>query len=229
MSLIVSTREALLSPRTLFSEGEKYSTREAAILCAAICATTAAVSALYYCTVDLDWLRGRMLEEMAPERRAAAGAFITRSFLTTTGSLSGALRTLIWMTVVAAYFTVVDRARGGDRRLGTWFGFTTLTYVPLVLLLPLGAAVITLAPLRTLPLTALDSTSLASLLNLVAGSKWSGLLAAISLVQLWPVFIQSVGVSIWMRVPLRTAALIAAIPTICCYAVWALVVLAGGR
>lgn len=224
--MVAPIASAFVAPGECFERAKSDANAYILLPAAALVCASIALTVFYYLSVDLDWLRSQLVERMSSDRRDIAAKLITREFLLVTGVATAAIRLAIWLVLVASYFHWIDRVRGGGRSFGRWFYFTSLSYLPLLLLLPVGIVAIVLAPEHRILPNALDTTSFSHLLSSADGS-WKGLADNISVIQLWPVALQMIGLSNW-QLPQASkyhAWVLAALPTLILYGLWAITIL----
>lgn len=227
--MIAGWFELLLSPTRYFMQAETKSSGRAAILLATIFASTLALVIIYYFSVDIDWLREQLMGRLPADRREIVAKFITKEFLLLGAAIGGVARIAIWVGVLATYFYVLDRVRGGQRLFGRWLYFVALSQMPLLLLLPIGAAATFLAPARHIMPDELDTTSLNHLALGLTGGPWKSFFEHLSLIQLWALFLQIVGFSVWTKASAARSILWAGLPTFLFCTGWFMLILASNR
>jgi hypothetical protein len=175
-------------------------------------------------TTDFDWLRAHMLASQPnakPEARAAMAKFMTPTTMLITTSASAVLGTLLIAAVTALYYLLAGKLLGSDIGYGKWFGFSVWTSVPRLLTVPLSALQI----MTSHGQVGLEDLNMASLNYLVfhlpLTNPWAGLLGGIDLTMFWSLALATLGLKAWTGRPASTCALVALLPYLLIYGLYA--------
>jgi hypothetical protein len=175
-------------------------------------------------TTDFDWLRAHMLATQPnakPEVRAAMAKFMTPTAMMITSGLSAVVGTLLIAALAALYYLVAGKVLGSDIRYGQWFGFSVWTSVPRLLTLPLSALQIMTSHGQVAP-EDLNMASLNYLLfHLPLTNPWAGLVGSIDLTTFWSLALATLGLKAWTGRPTGTCVLVALLPYLLVYGLWA--------
>jgi hypothetical protein len=187
----------------------------------------------YYRVVDIAWLQDLLVAAdpsltTDAERRTAA-AFLGRNTLAALSVAGHVVITPLLVLVLAAYCALAGRALGAVRGFGDWFGLAAWSSAPALLLLPAMAMRLALAGDGQIAPEALNPLSLNQLvLGLATGHPWTGLASSISIATLWSVWLVARGLQLWTRRRITVALVVAALPVVAVYAIWALRIAARG-
>jgi hypothetical protein len=181
----------------------------------------------YYQTVDFAWLQDYLLNadpNLTGAAREQARAFMTANVLTG-GAVIGAIVVIpVILLLTAVYYLLAAKVIGSDIGFGKWFAFATWSSVPSLLLLPAGIVQILLSSNGQLAPEALNPLSLNMLFGpLPSTSPWAALLNAINLTQLWGLVVATAGLQRWTGKSTAASALIATLPMLVIFGIWALV------
>jgi hypothetical protein len=174
--------------------------------------------------LDFDWLRAHMLESQPnakPEVKAALAKFLTPRSMMVTTSLSAVLGPVVLTALNALYYLIAGKMLGSSVTYGKWFGFTVWASVPGLLKLPLmGLQILTshgqLAP------EDLNMVSLNYLLfHLPLTNPWASLAGSIDLTLFWSLALAILGLKAWTGRSTGTCVVVAALPYLVIYALWA--------
>lgn len=175
-------------------------------------------------TVDFDWLRAHMLEAQTtakPEARAAIAKFLTPRTMLISSGLGAVFGTLLMSAMAALYYLIAGKVIGSPLDYGKWFGFSVWTSVPRLLTVPLSALQIMTSHGQLAP-EDLNMTSLNYLLfHLPVSNPWAHLVGSIDLTMFWSLALAIVGLKAWTGRSTGTCALVAVLPYLVIYAVWA--------
>jgi len=153
------------------------------------------------------------LETMAPH----TAAFSAIGAVATTG--------LLIVLVGSLYMLLARLATNGPRRgWGTWLRFTTWTQVPMV---AYSLGLVALALIAGTPDQSMGLVGYASLNNLVLdlppGHRWYNLASGLSLFTLWSLVLAAIGMRIWTSASTVRSVLLATVPWVLVFGVWALI------
>lgn len=208
--------DIILSPTRAYSDAEGIAGWKRYLPFALLIFSSIALIVYYFTSVDTEWLKERLLARIPADKQAIAATMLSFRFLITSALIAQLFKFTAWMTGLSAYYMFIDKLHAGTRDLGSWFYFTSLSYVPLLLLLPLGVMATMIAP-QGLMLDQLDTTSINSLAPGLCRADWASACNRISALQTWPVILQAIGLSLWIRISLSRSIIIAVLPTLLCY------------
>jgi len=183
----------------------------------------------YYQTVDFDWLVDHFLSgrEMSPEEMDAARGFMSPMGLTIQSIIMVVIFTFVMYAILALYFHIVAKVSGyKEMEYGRWFSLVAWASFPSVLIVAGMALNYGLSDSGQVPPETLSVTNLANLLGLdMSEPGWQKALGSFDLVMLWEIFLMGLGVSMYLKKPLATGIVIAAIPTVLFYGISLLIAL----
>lgn len=190
---------------------------------------SAALMVWYYQVVDMPWLIDQMLAASPqgndPAARAAMQQFMNPATMTVTTTVSIAIMLPVIMLLTAVYLLLSAKVVGSDIGFGRWFGFAAWASVPALLTIPAGAVVLLMASNGQIGQNEINPLSLNQLFfNLPLGHRWAGLLDAIHLPLLWSLFVTAVGYRVWTGKSQATSWIVALLPYVLIFGIWALVV-----
>jgi hypothetical protein len=175
-------------------------------------------------TVDFGWLREHMLSAEGtakPEQRAAMERFLTPTSMLWSSSIGAVVGTLAALAVSALYYLIASKVMGVDIGYGKWFGFSVWTSVPRLLTLPLSALQIVTSHGRLAP-EDLNMVSLNYLMfHLPLSHPWASLLGSLDLSSLWSIVLAVIGLKAWTGRSTGTCVLVALLPYVIVYGLWA--------
>ena len=148
----------------------------------------------------------------------------TAEYMAIIGSVSVALMTLVITAITAGYLHLVTRL-SGDFAYQDWFGFTVWSQMPL-LLNSAGLLVITLlATSADLPLSTPSFASLNQLLlQLPLNHAFYTWAETLNMFYLWQIVLVTLGLKQWCQFSTGKALLLASLPTLLIYGIWAAVI-----
>lgn len=185
---------------------------------------TALIVWWYYQTVDFPWLIDQQLRAMPDlnaSQREAAAAMMRPRVLT----WSGVIGTLVVMPLLMAFYGLVyliaSKLIGSEIRFGKWFALAAWSSVPRLLCFPLMVMQI-LGSNGQLPAEDLNMVSFNYLLlRLPVEHPWAGLANNIDLAAVWAIGLAAVGIRVWTGRGIVACSLIAALPSVLVYGLWA--------
>ena len=184
----------------------------------------------YYGWVDFDWLIEQTIRQVPAESRAESADAI-RQFMqpgTTTWTSIAAVFVVILViyTIQAVYFHLANKMSTGAEigfgqwfSLGSWAGFvgvfgTLATFIALFL-----------ADSNQVALENLDMFSLNSLLiHASPDDPWFRWATSFRLTSIWSVALLAIGFSRWTGAGMAKSVIIAALPTVVIFGIWALTI-----
>ncbi|GAA5138177.1 YIP1 family protein [Thalassotalea piscium] len=198
-----------------------------------VIASTSAVFVHYFSVVDINWFQEQSLEQAAAmtgmtydELKAASSeADATSAMLQTT--ISVVISLIAVNLLVAIYYLLATKIMAkNDYGFKNWFAFSWWASLPLVVSSLASILVLLFAVDSNISMNDLQPTSLNSLIfSLDQSHAWYNFLEAINLFSLWMIAIASVGLKTWLNIDIKKASIIAAIPSIAIYGLWAIYIL----
>jgi hypothetical protein len=184
----------------------------------------------YYNWVDFPWLVEETIRALPADSRAESADGV-RQFMnpattmwTTIGSII--VGTFIIYLVQATYFHLANKVTtGADIGFGQWFAFTSWTAFVGVFSTLISLVVLLSADNNQIAAESLDVTSLnALLLHAEPGDPWFRWASSFRLISLWSIALMAIGYARWTGASMLKSALIAVLPTIAIFGIWALMV-----
>lgn len=192
---------------------------------------TIASMVAYYAWVDFDWLVDQAVADAlqaGADPSAAAGirSFMESGTMITVTVVSIVVVTLLIYTIQSIYLHLVNKITGNpDLRFSQWFALSAWTAFPMVFQALSSFGVLAVAGNRQLPQEDLSPLSLQSLLiNADSGSPWAAWGSSITVISFWTIGLLALGIMRWTGASTLKAVIIAALPSVLIYGVWALVV-----
>lgn len=190
--------------------------------------STALVVTWYYSVVDIDWLKEQLfgsnpdIQKLAPEQRAAAMSFVGRN----TMMIGGVVGTFIGMPIVflisAVYYLIaanVTKVRLGYKH---WFSLVCWASLPILLNSVAGALFLLLRDNDQITPAVLQSLSLNELLfHVPLGAKGQAYLDSLSIPAFLSIALSIVGVHSFSQRSWLYSAVVALIPVVLIYGIWA--------
>ncbi len=208
--------DIILSPTRAYSDAERIAGWRRYLPFALLIFSSIALTIFYFTSVDAEWLKERLLARIPTDKQAIAATMLSTKFLISSTLIGQVFKLTVWIAALSTYYLFIDKLHAGTRGAGNWFYFTSLSYVPLLLLLPLGVMATMMSP-QGIMLDQLDTTSINSLAPRLCQAEWAGACNRLSALQMWPVILQVIGLSLWLRVSLGRSIVIAVLPTLLCY------------
>lgn len=192
---------------------------------------TIASMVAYYAWVDFDWLVDQAVADAlqaGADPSAAAGirSFMESGTMITVTVVSIVVVTLLIYTIQSIYLHLVNKITGNpDLRFSQWFALSAWTAFPMVFQALSSFGVLAVAGNRQLPQEDLSPLSLQSLLiNADSGSPWAAWGSSITVISFWTIGLLALGIMRWTGASTLKAVIIAALPSVLIYGVWALVI-----
>ena len=114
-----------------------------------VTASTIALFLYYFSAVDFEWMINQIFEQMATQQEMsaeelqAAQGFMTKTSMTWTTTLGGAMGIIVANLVMAVYFNLITKVSSpNELTFSAWFGFSWWTSMPVVVSWLLAALVI---------------------------------------------------------------------------------------
>jgi hypothetical protein len=185
---------------------------------------TALIVWWYYQTVDFPWLidhQHRAMPDLNANQRDAAAAMMRPRVLT----WSSVLGTLVLMPLLMAFhalvYLITSKFIGSEIRFSKWFALAAWSSVPRLLCFPLMVMQI-LGSNGQLSVEDLNIVSFNYLvLRLPIEHPWAGLANDIDLASVWAVVLAAVGIRVWTDRGIVACSIIAALPIMLVYGLWA--------
>jgi len=185
----------------------------------------------YFLWVDFPWLVEEVVRTAVPPGGDPAMAEAIRKFMSPGVQLASTavgivVITLLMYTVQSLYLHLVNKASGDPSlRFGQWFAFSAFTSFPVVFQSLAMAVVILMADSNQLPQQDLMPLSFQSLfVHAEPGSPWASWAGSLSLVTLWVLGLMIFGYRRWTGASWAKATIIALIPTLLVFGIWAAVI-----
>ncbi len=189
-----------------------------------------AAFAFYYSWVDFDWLVEETIAGLPPESRAEAAPGV-RSFMSPTSSIAITIASIVFVTFVlyalfAAYYHLVAKiATSAELKYGQWFSLNVWAGFPQIFGAIAMFVVILMADSNQLAQHKLSPLSFNEIfIHAEPGDKWFNWGNAVHLLQLWSLYLVALGFSRWTGSSLVKGLVVAAIPLVLIYGIWAALV-----
>jgi hypothetical protein len=187
---------------------------------------------LYFSTVDPDYFIENQIAALGPditaqERDVARASLQDMHSGQTVISMVGSIVTLLFFTgLTSVWFYLVSKPyENKDYQYKDWFGFTMWTNMPSVILYLGVVLLILLSDTNEIPLSIFNYSSFNQLLlGLEPGDAFYTLTETINLFMLWSIALSAIGLQIWTKMQLTTASVVAALPIVLVFGIWAVVV-----
>jgi hypothetical protein len=184
----------------------------------------------YFGFVDFNWYRDLVIETSAGDLSPAELDMMRQAMQQ---------GQLLWISVVGVIFSTIianavlalylNYATKSDEECvqgyTDWYGFTWWVSMPTVVISIITIAIVLLASDTQLSPTALGPTSLAFILSIEMNSAWFALTQAIRLESFWVMYLIAVGLSQWTQLPSNKTYVIATVPFLLIWGVWAAILL----
>ena len=192
---------------------------------------TIASMVTYYAWVDLEWMVDQAVADALqagadPAAEAGIRSFMQSGTLTVVTVVSVLVMTLLIYTIQSIYLHLVNKITGNpELRFSQWFALSAWTAFPMVFL-PLSTfGLLAVTPNRQLAQHELTPLSLQSLLiNADSGSPWAAWGSSITVISFWTIGLLALGIMRWTGASALKAIIIAALPSVLIFGVWALVI-----
>lgn len=191
---------------------------------------TSVVFVHYFSIVNIDWYQDQSLEQAAAmtgmsfeELKAASPAVEATSAMIQT-IVSVAITLIVMNLLSAVYYLLATKVTvKNDYSFKDWYAFTWWTCMPVVVSSLASILVLFFAADGNISLNDIQPTSLNSLIFSVETSHaWYTFLEAINLFNLWIIAIASVGLKVWLNIKTKKAVILALLPSLVIYGLWAL-------
>jgi hypothetical protein len=186
--------------------------------------------AYYFNWVDFPWLVEETIRGIAPEDRAESAEAI-RSFMKPATSMWTTIIAIVLMTFViyaiqAVYLHLANKLiTGAEIGFGQWFSFSVWTAFVGVFAALAGLVLIFMSDSNQLSQQSLAVTSLnAVLIHAAPGEPWFTWASSLSLINFWTLFLMSIGFARWTGASMVKSAIIACLPWVLVFGIWALTI-----
>jgi hypothetical protein len=184
----------------------------------------------YYNWVDFPWMVEETIRQIPVENRAESEDVI-RQFMQPgstmwTTVITVVVMSLIIYTIQATYLHLANKLiTGAEIGFGGWFSFTVWTSFVGVFGTLAGFAAILMADTNQLSTQALAVLSMNSLLvHANPGDAWFTWASSLTLINFWTLFLMSIGFARWTGASMVKATVIAVLPWLLIFGVWALMI-----
>jgi hypothetical protein len=195
----------------------------------AVCLSTAVVLFWYYSTVDIEWLKDRLLNanannaELTEQQRARASKFISGTFLTWSSVAGAIVVTLIVRALEAVYFSLAGNIANVRYKFQQWFALSCWTALPHLITTAAMAVYLLTAGSNQLGYEELSVLSLNELFfNKSITDKGFALLSGLTVLHPWAWWLTVVGVRAWSGRSWWFSSVFALVPIVLVYGGWAL-------
>ncbi|GLR13062.1 hypothetical protein GCM10007907_18520 [Chitinimonas prasina] len=181
----------------------------------------------YFSRVDADWMIMQTLsanEDMKPAEIEAAKEHMSGTIMMISGLIGAALGIPVVYFIMAAYYMLAGKVLGSDQRFVAWLSFSLWSSMPQLLSgLVALVGIVSMSPETTLQ--SLNLTHLSPLLmDLPSNSRWYSLATSVDLLSIWSMGLAAVGLRSWTGSSWTSAIIVAALPSVVIYGIWAVVV-----
>ena len=179
----------------------------------------------YFQSVDFPWLLDRMTANIPDQAvREKAKAFMTKSTMQVSSVSGAVIVTPLVYTLYAVYFLLVAKIKKLDFGFTKWFSCAAWSYLPGLLVLPLGAMQILMANNGQLGLDQLNPLTLNQLFfHIEMGHPWASLLESINITLIWSAVLMVLGFQVWSKLSRSTSVIVVMLPLGVIYGVWSVV------
>lgn len=187
-----------------------------------IIVTTCVLMLWYFSMVDIPWLAQQMNAGIPdPAAREQAEKMLSKGVLMG-GSLVGTvIGTPLITALIGVYFMLVAKAMSKDFTFGSGFALAAWSYVPGLLILPLGAIQILLASNNQISYSQLNPLSLNQIFfQYGMAHPLAAVLDAINFSTIWGIVLLVTGFQVWAKVSRATALKVVLIPYATIFGLW---------
>lgn len=226
MKLIRIYFSILLDPKNGFAEALRQRVGTLLFPLLATILFTTLLNVFYYYHVDFDWLLGQLTAGVPEQQRISMTEALTPGRLIAVSLVSVVILAVVVNALRAFLYWVILKVRGDSQRFIRLFALTMWSTAPVALILPAGILNIMLSHNGHITPNNVNPVSLNQLFfNLSSTSPWGSLLSSFSLVNVWEVFLIAVGLRVIVSISMMRALVIAFIPDVVFYGIWAAVLL----
>jgi len=184
---------------------------------------------LFYQGMSAEWLVEQQLlhaGELTPAELETTRAVMaqTAPYTAIIAAVSGPLMLLLMTAILAGYLHLISKI-SGDFRYQDWFGFSVWSQMPMQLN-TIGLILLVLfSETPNMPLATANYASLNQLLlQLPIGAPFYTWAETLNLFMFWQIAITAIGLKQWCNFGNGKATLLAALPTLLVFGIWALLV-----
>lgn len=185
----------------------------------------------YFLWVDFDWLIDQSVAEAMragadPSAEAGIRGFMQQGTMIAVSVVSILVITLLIYVLQSAYLHLVNKVTGNpELRFGQWFALSAWSAFPMVFQALSTFVLMAVTSGRQLGQHELSPLSLQSLLlRAEAGSGWAAWGSSITLISFWSIGLLALGIMRWTGASALKAIIIAAVPSVLVFGIWALVI-----
>lgn len=185
----------------------------------------------YYAWVDFDWLVDQTVSETMrtgadPSAEEGIRSFMQPGTMMAITVVSVLVMTLLIYALQSVYLHLVNKVTGNpELRFGQWFALSAWSGFPIVFQALSTFVLIAVTGNRQLGQQELSPLSLQSLLiRADAGSSWATWGNSITLITFWTIGLLALGIMRWTGASALKAVIIAALPSVLIFGIWALVI-----
>lgn len=185
----------------------------------------------YFYWVDFDWMVDQAVAEALrggadPSAEAGIRSFMRPGMMMAMTVISLLVVTPLIYLLQAAYLHLVNKVTGNpDLRFGQWFALSAWSGFPMVFQALSTFVLLAMADSRQLGQSELSPLSLQSLLiRAEAESSWAAWGSSITLISFWTVGLLALGIMRWTGASMLKAIIIAAVPFVLIFGIWAVVI-----
>ncbi|WP_115718787.1 YIP1 family protein [Gallaecimonas mangrovi] len=187
--------------------------------------------AFYFLGHDFSIIKEQLIAAMgdkSPAEIKRASAFFTPHYLTLMMSLQIVIFYLVCFALHGLYLLLATKVDSENTHsYGDWFALAVWARLPELIGTVLSLLMVLFA--SALPsLNDLNMLSLAGLLSLTPSDKWYSFASFLTLFTFWAIFLSALGISLWTKIDKTRAWVIAALPYVVFYGVWAIIELIKG-
>jgi len=215
------------SPTTAFAELRERPRFWFPLLAVAI--STAVMITWYYGVVDIEWLKEAIfssnpdMQKMPPEARAAAMGFMGRKTMMLSGVIGAAMAIPFFFLVTALYFLLAAKITKMPFGLKHWFSLVCWTSLPILLNVAAAAVVMLLRDNDQISPGVLQPLSLNELVfHIPLGAKGQAFFDSLNIAGFLSWALSIIGVHAWSQRSWLFSAVVALIPGVLMYGIWAI-------
>ena len=193
-------------------------------------AMASAAFAYYFSWVDFPWLVDETIRNTPVDRRAESADAI-RNFMQPGKStmftvLAIVVMTFVIYTIQSVYLHLANElTAGAEIGFGQWFSFSVWTAFVGVFAALAMFMTIFMADSNQLAQTDLQPLSINSLLiHANPDEPWFTWASSLSLINFWMLFLMSIGFAQWTNTPIVKSTIIAVLPWVAIFGIWALII-----
>jgi hypothetical protein len=181
--------------------------------------------------VDFDWFIEQQVRAANPEDQAQvaqAMEMMSPGMMMSFAAIGAVIGSFVLYLIQTVYLHLAAKmAGGGDFRFGDWFSFTAFTWFVSVFASLAAIVVILTASDNRLPAESLAPLSLNNLLvHASPGDPWFTWATYLGLPTLWIIGLTILGYAHWTESSMAKSAIIASLPFVLIFGIWAAVIMA---